>query len=119
MPEGGMPPPWIKPTIDREAFTMTINKTQNGTALTIAVQGRLDTITAPEMEKVLKDSLVGVTDLTLDFSALEYVSSAGLRVLLAAHKTMAGQGTMKLIHVNEVVGEILEVTGFTDILTVE
>ena len=98
---------------------MTINKNQNGTALTIALEGRLDTTTAPQLEQELKTSLDGITDLTLDFTSLDYISSAGLRVLLSAHKTMAGKGGMKVTHVNEVVQEVFEVTGFSDILTIE
>ena len=98
---------------------MTINKTQNGAQLLVAVDGRLDTATAPELEKELKSSLDGVTELTLDMTALEYISSAGLRVLLSTQKTMNRQGAMKLTHVNETVMEIFEVTGFSDILTIE
>ena len=98
---------------------MKIEKKQNGTALEIALEGRLDTTTAPELEKVLKDSLNGVTALTMDFANLEYISSAGLRVLLSAHKTMAKQGALKVTHVNEIVQEVFEVTGFADILTIE
>jgi len=98
---------------------MTINTNQNGNCLTLALEGRLDTTTAPELEKALKDSLSGVTELTLDFDKLEYISSAGLRVLLSAQKIMNRQGSMKLIHVGEVVQEVFEVTGFSDILTIE
>ena len=98
---------------------MTITKTQNGTALTVALEGRLDTTTAPDLEKELRDSLNGVTNLTLDFARLEYISSAGLRVLLSTHKAMAGKGGMKVTHVNEIVNEVFEVTGFADILTIE
>ncbi len=98
---------------------MKITKTMNGTNLTIALEGRLDTTTAPQLEKELQASLNGVTELTLDFSALEYISSAGLRVLLSAHKAMSGKGGMKVTHVNEIVAEVFEVTGFTDILTIE
>ena len=98
---------------------MTITKTQNGTALTVALEGRLDTTTAPDLEKALRDSLNGVTNLTLDFARLEYISSAGLRVLLSTHKAMAGKGGMKVTHVNEIVNEVFEVTGFADILTIE
>ena len=98
---------------------MTITKTQNGTALTIALEGRLDTMTAPELEKELKASLDGIESLELDFGKLDYISSAGLRVLLSAHKTMSGRGGMKITHVNEIVREVFDVTGFTDILTVE
>ena len=98
---------------------MTINKTQNGNALTIALEGRLDTVTSPELEKELKDSLEAAETLTLDFSKLEYISSAGLRVLLSAHKTMSKKGGMKITNVNEIVKEVFEVTGFADILTIE
>ena len=98
---------------------MTITKKQNDTALLIALEGRLDTTTSPELEKELKESLPGVTDLTLDLDKLEYISSAGLRVLLAAQKTMSKQGEMKLVNVNEIIMEIFEITGFSDILTIE
>lgn len=91
---------------------------ENGNAV-FALTGRLDTMTAPELEKELKDALGNVTELTLDFENLEYISSAGLRVLLSTQKTMAKQGKMKLIAVNETIMEIFEVTGFTDILTIE
>lgn len=97
---------------------MTITKTQNGSALVVAVEGRLDTMTAPELEKALNEALDGVTALTLDFEKLVYISSAGLRVLLSAQKKMNKQGEMKLIHVNETIMEIFEVTGFSDILTI-
>lgn len=98
---------------------MTINKTVNGPQLTLALEGRLDTTTAPELEAALKDSLADVTELILDFEKLEYISSAGLRVLLSAQKTMNGKGSMKILHVCDVIEEIFEVTGFADILTVE
>ena len=98
---------------------MTITKKQNGTQLEIALEGRLDTSTAPELEKELNGSLGGVTELILNFSQLEYISSAGLRVLLSAHKAMNGKGNMKVTHINEIVQEVFEVTGFSDILTIE
>ena len=98
---------------------MKINQVKNGTELTIALEGRLDTTTAPTLETELKNSLDGVDDLTLDFSGLEYISSAGLRVLLSAQKVMAKQGVMKLVHVSDMIMEIFDVTGFTDILTIE
>ena len=98
---------------------MTILQTKNENALTIALAGRLDTTTAPELEAVLNDALAGVEELTFDFEKLDYISSAGLRVLLAAQKTMNRQGSMKVIHANEMILEIFEVTGFSDILTVE
>lgn len=98
---------------------LTINKKiENGKA-DFALEGRLDTTTAPELEKALKDSLDGIAGLVLDFGKLEYISSAGLRVLLAAQKTMSKQGSMKVTHVNETIMEIFEVTGFADILTIE
>ncbi len=98
---------------------MTINKQVNGDTLTIAVEGRLDTMTAPELEAELNASLPSVNSLTLDFSNLAYISSAGLRVLLSAHKAMSSKGGMKITHVNEIVQEVFEVTGFADILTIE
>ena len=98
---------------------MTISKTQNASALTLALEGRLDTTTAPELEKALNDSLPDATALILDFAGLEYISSAGLRVLLCAHKAMSSKGGMKVLHVNEIVNEVFEVTGFADILTIE
>ena len=98
---------------------MTINKICSGSEETIALEGRLDTTTAPELEAELKDALEGITSLTFDFEKLEYISSAGLRVLLSAQKAMNKRGTMKIIHVNDVIMEVFEVTGFTDILTIE
>ncbi len=98
---------------------MTLNVTKNETALQISVVGRLDTTTAPELETVLKEQLENVTDLTLDFSALEYISSAGLRVVLGAQKTMNKQGKMVVCNVNETVNEVFEITGFADILTIK
>lgn len=98
---------------------MTISKKQNGTELEIALEGRLDTTTAPQLEGELKHSIDGVTDLIMDFSNLEYISSAGLRVLLAAQKVMNRQGSMKIRGVNETVMEVFEITGFVDILTIE
>ena len=98
---------------------MTINKTRNESSLKIALEGRLDTTTAPELEKELKDALNGVSELTLDFEKLDYISSAGLRVLLAVQKQMSKQGSMKLIHVGEIIMEVFEVTGFSDILSIE
>ena len=98
---------------------MTITKNLNGTALEIALTGRLDTMTAPELEAELNKDLGGADSLTLDFGKLDYISSAGLRVLLTAHKAMAAKGGMKICNVNEVVQEVFEVTGFADILTIE
>ena len=98
---------------------MTIEKIANGTELTIAIVGRLDTSTAPQLEAELKPSLEGVEKLVLDFAGLEYLSSAGLRVLLSAQKVMNKQGEMIIKNVNETINEIFEVTGFIDILTIE
>ena len=98
---------------------MTINKQIQDDKLTVSLIGRLDTTTAPELEQELKNSLDGVKELELNLEELEYISSAGLRVLLAAQKTMNTQGGMKVTGVNEVVMEVFEVTGFSDILTIE
>ena len=98
---------------------MTIEKNLNGTELTVAVVGRFDTGTAPDVEEVLKESFEGITKLILDFEGLEYLSSAGLRVILQAQKTMNKQGEMVVRNVNETVTEIFEVTGFYDILNIE
>lgn len=98
---------------------MTINKNLNGTELSIELVGRLDTTTAPQLEAELKSSLNGVNSLILDFAQLEYISSAGLRVLLSAQKVMNKQGKMVIKHVNETILEVFEVTGFTDVLTIE
>ncbi|MBR0092960.1 MAG: STAS domain-containing protein [Lachnospiraceae bacterium] len=98
---------------------MEIRKEQNGTELTIALVGRLDTTTAPELEAELKNGLEGVTELKMDLKELEYISSAGLRVLLSAQKTMNKQGSMVVAGANETVMEVFEVTGFSDILTIE
>ena len=98
---------------------MTITKQQNGSTLNLALEGRLDTMTSPELEKELSASMSGAESLVLDFSKLDYISSAGLRVLLAAHKVMKDKGGMKVTHVNEIVQEVFDVTGFADILTIE
>lgn len=98
---------------------MTIDKKLNGTELTINLTGRLDTTTAPQLEAELKTELDGVTELVLDMQKLAYLSSAGLRVLLAAQKQMNKQGSMTLTNVCDVIMEVFEVTGFVDILTIE
>lgn len=98
---------------------MTITKTRNDKELTVAVEGRLDTTTAPELENDMKESLDGVEKLVLDFTDLDYISSAGLRVLLSTQKRMNLQGSMTVRGANETVMEIFEVTGFSDILTIE
>lgn len=98
---------------------MNINKTTNDDELMIALEGRLDTVTAPQLETELKDSMDGVQKLILDFQALEYISSAGLRVLLMAQKAMNKQGEMVIRNVNETIAEVFEITGFADMLTIE
>ena len=98
---------------------MKIEKQMDATKLTIALEGRLDTMTAPELDKELQGSLSGITQLVFDLTNLEYVSSAGLRVLLSAQKVMSKQGSMVVKNVNEQIMEVFEVTGFTDILTIE
>ena len=98
---------------------LQIEKNLEDAKAVFALEGRLDTTTAPELEKELQDSLDGVTSLVLDFEKLDYISSAGLRVLLSAQKTMMKAGEMKVVHVNETIMEIFEVTGFSDILTIE
>ena len=98
---------------------MIIEKNLNGSELTITISGRLDTTTAPQLEAEFKQSIAGVEKLVLDFAALEYLSSAGLRVLLAAQKVMNKQGEMIIKNVNATINEIFEVTGFIDILTIE
>lgn len=98
---------------------MTIEKKLTGTELTITLTGRLDTATAPQLESELKASVNGVEKLVLDFAGLSYLSSAGLRVLLAAQKIMNKQGCMVVRSVNETIAEIFDITGFCDILTIE
>jgi anti-anti-sigma factor len=98
---------------------VNIMKTANGENLSINLEGRLDTITSPYLEAELKASLNGVTKLELDFSKLEYLSSAGLRVILSAQKLMNKQGKMIVKNVNSIIMEVFEVTGFVDILTIE
>ena len=98
---------------------MEIRRSKNGDALTVALKGRLDTMTAPELEEELKTVLPDAGQLTLDLEDLEYVSSAGLRVLLSAHKAMRSRGGMRIVHANDIIREIFEVTGFIDILNVE
>ena len=98
---------------------MNITRQQNGTTLEIAVEGRLDTLTAPELEAELKACLDSTDRLILDFSKLEYISSAGLRVLFGAHQIMSARNGMKVTHANEIIQEVFEITGLADILTVE
>ena len=98
---------------------MTLNINKNENTATIEIVGRLDTVTAPALDKMINEELEGVTALTLDMNALEYISSAGLRVILTAQKKMQKIGSMKLIGVCEAVMEVFEMTGFADILTIE
>ena len=98
---------------------MTITKTTEGNALTVMLEGRLDTVTTPELEKELMGALDDIQELTFDFEKLSYISSAGLRVLLSSQKIMNTKGIMKVVHVNESIMDIFEATGFTDILTIE
>ena len=98
---------------------MTIEKKINGEEVTLAVSGRLDTQTAPELEAELDAVLPGLKELTFDMANLEYVSSAGLRVILKAQKAMNTQGSMKLTGVNDSIMEVFDITGFLDILTIE
>lgn len=98
---------------------MTIDKKEQGSELELILSGRLDTTTAPQLEAELKHSIDGVTSLVMDFAGLEYLSSAGLRVLLSAQKVMNKQGTMVIRNVNDTIMEVFEITGFVDILTIE
>ena len=98
---------------------MTIDKQLNGSELTLTLNGRLDTTTAPELENAIKENIADVTNLVMDFAGLEYLSSAGLRVILSAQKTMNKQGEMVIRNVNETINEVFEITGFIDILTIE
>lgn len=98
---------------------MVITKTAEGDKLTLAIQGRLDTTTAPQLESELKASIADTRELVLDFKELQYISSAGLRVLLSAQKVMSRQGSMVVRNVNEDVMDVFELTGFSDILTIK
>lgn len=100
-------------------MTMNINKTVSGNELTVALEGRLDTATAPQLEAELNQIIGGAEKLVFDFTGLEYLSSAGLRVLLGAQKIMNKQGEMIVRNVNETIMEIFEITGFCDVLTIE
>ena len=98
---------------------MTIEIKRNTNQIVIDVVGRLDTITAPVLEKIIGDSIGSNKNLVLDFNGLEYISSAGLRVLVGTKKRLQKSGSMKFINVCDDVREILEMTGFADILTIE
>ncbi|MCI7759015.1 MAG: STAS domain-containing protein [[Eubacterium] saphenum] len=96
---------------------MTLNKNLDGTTLTIEIIGRLDTTTAPQLEEEITASIGGINKLVLDFGQLEYISSAGLRVLLKSQKAMSRQGKMVIVNASETIREVFELTGFMDILT--
>lgn len=98
---------------------MIINKNANGALTTLEINGRLDTITAPELEAAVDSCIADTRELILDFSGLDYISSAGLRVLLKAQKSMMQKGNMKILNANEAIMEVFEITGFSDILTIE
>lgn len=98
---------------------MNIEKDCKENVITLNVRGRLDTTTAPALEAAVSENVGACEQLILDFAGLEYISSAGLRVILKAQKAMSAKGGMKLLHVNETIMEIFEITGFSDILTIE
>ena len=98
---------------------MTVTTNLEGDRLTVAVEGKLGTTSAPELEKAVKDNISGVEELVFDFEKLEYMASAGLRVLLAAAKVMKKQGTMKIIHVTEPVMDVFTFTGMADVMYIE
>ena len=102
-----------------ENAMLKITKQANGSTLTVKVEGRVDSNTAVELDRALNGALDGITKLILDFERLEYISTAGLRALLIAQKTMNQQGTIVIRNVSAAVKEIFEVTGFTDMLTIE
>ena len=109
----------LRKNLYKEIDIMTINKRQNGTELVVMPEGDLDAITAPELDMVMKEALSGMTSVTLDLEKVMYVSSAGLRVILAVEQIMKKQGTFRLIHVSEIIREIFELTGLTDVLSIE
>lgn len=98
---------------------MLITKTTEDNKLNVKIEGRLDTTTAPELEAALDGAIDEANELVFDLEGLEYLSSAGLRILLASQKKMASKGGMKVTKVNDVIMEIFEITGFSDILTIE
>ena len=97
---------------------MNIKQKKEDKKLTIFISGRVDTNTAPELLENLKESMVGIEELILDLADVEYISSAGLRVILFAQKTMNSQGSMSVAHVSNDIMDVFELTGFTDILTI-
>jgi anti-sigma B factor antagonist len=118
MPHQKKSPAMLVTAVTQEGeHTMVINKQLNGAELTIGLAGRLDTITAPQLEKELQSSLAELKKLHFDFKELEYISSAGLRVMLYAQKQMNGQGLMTIGNVSDVIMEIFDMTGFSDIMT--
>ena len=98
---------------------MVINVHKEGEKLVLSPEGRIDTVTAPEFSKAIEDNIDGIKELVIDFEKLEYISSAGLRVLLTTQKNMSKVGSMKLIHVSDVIMDVFNITGFVDILTIE
>ena len=98
---------------------MNYEITQDNTKLSVKLEGPLDVRTSPDLERALFPALEGITDVEIDLEGVNYISSAGLRVLLSAQKVMTRQGEMKIVHVNETILEIFEVTGFSEILTIE
>lgn len=98
---------------------MQLNSAKDGSTLEVRIEGRLDTNTAPELEKYMSTNLPGITRLILDLEALDYISSAGLRVLLSLQKELSKQDGMVIRHANEVVMEVFEITGFSEVLTIE
>lgn len=98
---------------------MNISTTKENQKLTVILEGRLDYNTSPQLEGVLRDSLDGITDLTIEMDSVTYISSAGLRLLLSTQKTMKKQGVMRLINVRPEIMEIFEITGFSEILNIE
>ena len=104
---------------ERSNFMFNVDKKSEGKNLTLSLYGKLDTTTAPELEEVIKNELSGIENLVFDISNLEYISSAGLRVLLSAQKVMTVQGSMIIKGVSEEIAEIFEVTGFNNIFTIE
>ena len=98
---------------------MKIISKRNGSTMEIALDGRLDTTTAPELEKEVRGKLAGITELVFDFSEVEYVSSAGLRIMMLAKKELKAGGIMKVRNANELILEVFEVTGFSDVVTIE
>ncbi|MBR1453627.1 MAG: STAS domain-containing protein [Lachnospiraceae bacterium] len=98
---------------------MTVNVNKDGEKLVLMPEGRIDAVTANDFSKAIDDNIEGVKDLTFDFAKLDYISSAGLRVLLTSQKNMSKIGSMKLINVPDVIMDVFNITGFADILTIE